>query len=135
VIEDRIPAVKTSALSALESGANLLKDLPDASREEVFETLLQAQGGPVRIERIVSHGQASPADFWYDQDEDEWVLVLAGGAVLEILDEAERRQSRRLGPGDSLYLPAHRRHRVAWTSEEEPTVWLACFWRPRSAIE
>ena len=107
---------------------NLFTGLPDASREEITQTLLEADAaaGPVRIERIVSHGQSSPPDFWYDQEEHEWVLVLQGAAVLEIEDEAE---PRRLNPGDALYLPAHRRHRVAWTQSDEPTVWLAVFWR------
>ena len=80
--------------------------------------------GAVRVERIVSTGQVSPADFWYDQDEDEFVIVVAGGAVLTIEGRAE---PLRLGPGDWVNLPAHCRHRVEWTSADPPTVWLAVF--------
>ncbi len=73
-----------------------------------------------RIERIVSFGHSTE---WYDQDEDEWVAVLAGHAELEF-DDGTR---RRLIPGDHVYLPAHLRHRVASTSTTEPTIWLAVF--------
>jgi cupin 2 domain-containing protein len=101
---------------------NLLRDLPDARTGEVIETILAAPG--VRIERIVSLGQASPPGFWYDQPEAEWVLLLAGGARLRFADEAE---ARVLGPGDCVHIAAHRRHRVDWTDPDRPTVWLAVF--------
>ena len=103
---------------------NLLRDLPDAATAEVFETLLQAPS--VRIERIVSHGQASPEGFWYDQDEAEWVLVLSGAARLRFADESK---ARVLGPGDHVQIDAHHRHRVDWTDPTQPTVWLAVFYR------
>ena len=90
---------------------NMFANLPDALPDEVFETI--AEAGRVRIERIVSHGQATPAEEWYDQGWDEWVL-------LEGEDEP-----RPLGPGDYLMIPAHCRHRVAWTAPTERTVWLA----------
>jgi cupin 2 domain-containing protein len=77
-----------------------------------------------RIERIVSYGHASPAGFWYDQDQDEWVAVLTGKARLELADPAERIE---LGQGDHLLIPAHRKHRIEWTAPEEPTIWLAVF--------
>ena len=96
----------------------LLVELPAAGAEEHFEDLLRRPG--IRIERIVSHGQASPADFWYDQDEDEWVLVVAGEAVIELEGPAEVVTLQR---GDWLMIPARRRHRVLFT--ESPTVWLA----------
>jgi cupin 2 domain-containing protein len=70
---------------------NLLRDLPDASAAEVIETILAAPG--VRVERIVSLGQASAEGFWYDQDEAEWVLLLAGAARLRFADEAKARRS------------------------------------------
>ena len=103
---------------------NLLRDLPDPATAEVFETLLQAPS--VRIERIVSHGQASPDGFWYDQDEAEWVLLLAGAARLRFADEPA---TRTLGPGDHVPIDAHRRHRVDWTDPTQPTIWLAVFYR------
>jgi cupin 2 domain-containing protein len=103
---------------------NLLRDLPDARAAEIIETLLQAPA--VRIERVVSHGQASPEGFWYDQDEAEWVLLLSGAARLRFADEPE---ARVLAPGDHLYIAAHRRHRIDWTDPGQPTVWLAIFHR------
>ncbi len=102
--------------------SNILLPLPPPSAEEAIETLLQAGG--VRVERIVSHGQASPEGFWYDQDEAEWVLVLSGRARLQIEGEA---QERALGPEDSMLLRAHCRHRVAWTEPGVATVWLTIF--------
>ena len=83
------------------------------------EALLALPG--IRIERIVSTGQASPEGFWYDRPEDEWVIVLRGAAGLQVEGEVEQR----LGPGDFVFLPARKRHRVAFTATDEPTVWLA----------
>jgi len=97
---------------------NLFVDLPEKSPEELFQTLMTVPG--VRIERIVSHGHASPPDFWYDQTGDEWVLVLRGSARLEFTDRIQELQ-----PGDFVLIPAGVRHRVAWTTPEEPTIWLA----------
>jgi len=92
---------------------------------ETIETLFARAG--LRIERIVSRGDTSPPGFWYDQDWGEWVIVLAGAADLLIDGE---NSARRLGPGDSLDLPAHQRHRVEWTSDNPPTVWLVVHYPP-----
>lgn len=102
--------------------ANLLADLPDDLPSELIETLAQSES--VRIERIVSLGHVSPADFWYDQEENEWVALLSGGARLQFEDEEIE-----LRPGDWIVIPAHRKHRVAWTKPGEHTVWLAVFYR------
>ncbi len=99
---------------------NILAKRPDASVEEQFETLLT--GKAFRVERIVSHGQSSPAGFWYDQPQDEWVLVMRGQAKLEFAGEPE---PLTMQPGDCVHITAHRKHRVAWTSADEPTIWLA----------
>ena len=99
---------------------NLLAGFDPSASEEVFQDLLKLPG--VRIERIVSTGQASPSGFWYDQGWAEWVLVIAGSAAVQFEDEAEARQ---LGVGDHLFIAAGRRHRVAWTDAALPTVWLA----------
>ena len=99
---------------------NLFADLPAMSESEHNTDLLRARG--VRIERIVSHGQASPPGFWYDQDWDEWVVLLAGAAALRFDGEAAPRS---LVAGDHVNIPAHARHRVEWTDPHEPTVWLA----------
>jgi cupin 2 domain-containing protein len=113
---------KLQKITAPPPTSSVLSPVPAPGAGEAIETLLKAEG--VRVERIVSHGQASPAGFWYDQDEAEWVLVVQGRARLTIEGEA---QERELGPGDSLFLLAHCRHRVAWTQADEPTVWLAFF--------
>jgi cupin 2 domain-containing protein len=99
---------------------NLLTDLPQPSSGEVFDELLRRPG--LRVERIVSTGQASPPGFWYDQPQREWVLVLSGAAGLRFEDEAAVRTLR---PGDFADIAAHRRHRVEWTDPDRPTVWLA----------
>jgi len=80
----------------------------------------------VRLERIVSTGHATPPGEWYDQDRDEWVVVLRGRARVRIEGEAE---DRRLSVGDHLLLRAHVRHRVEWTDPTAPTVWLALHYR------
>ncbi len=103
---------------------NLLSPLPDARTAEIVEVLLSRPG--VRVERIVSRGQASPPGFWYDQDEGEWVVLLAGAAQLRFADEPE---PRRLSPGDWLDIAPHRPHRVDWTDPATPTLWLAVFYR------
>ena len=98
---------------------SLFSDLPAAGPDEDFATILERPG--VRIERIVSHGHATPPDMPYDQSGDEWVLLVRGAARLWI----EGIGDRVLVPGDHLLIPAHTRHRVAWTSPDEPTIWLA----------
>ena len=103
---------------------NLLFPLPDARFGEAVTALLARPG--LRIERIVSQGQASPPGFWYDQEEGEWVLLLAGAARLRFADEAE---PRLLAPGDWVDIAPHRRHRVDWTDPARATVWLAVFYR------
>jgi cupin 2 domain-containing protein len=98
---------------------NLFDKIPAHLPEELVETLHQAPG--VRIERIVSRQHASPLGFWYDQDADEWVLLLSGSAGLRI----DGQEQIVLKPGDALLLPAHRRHRVEWTDPVGDTIWLA----------
>src|SRR5689334_503362 len=104
---------------------SLLTGLPAGLHEEQISALLATPH--LRVERIVSRGQASPPGFWYDQDWGEWVLLVAGAAAVEIEGEPA---PRLLSPGDYVYLPAHCRHRVAWTSATEATVWLAVHHSP-----
>ncbi len=101
--------------------AGLPTNLPD---EEIFEELLRTSS--LRVERIVSTGQTSPQGFWYDQEEDEWVALLLGEAVLEFEDGT----LETLRSGDWVFLPAHIRHRVASTSFKPPCIWLAVFGPP-----
>jgi len=105
------------------SAGNLFHPLPAALEAEVFEDLVRSSS--VRIERIVSPpGHRSPESGWYDQDENEWVIVLRGGATLEF----EHGATHALAAGEYLNIPAHARHRVASTAPDEPTLWLAVFY-------
>lgn len=102
---------------------NFFRDFPQAAidgTEETFETLLAKPG--LRIERILSSGQASPPDFWYCQPQDEWVMVLQGSAGLRLENEPDVRV---LQVGDFINIPAQCRHRVEWTDAMGPTLWLA----------
>jgi cupin 2 domain-containing protein len=98
---------------------NLFKDLPE-SGAELFQTLWKS--AQVRIERIVSRGHCSPEGFWYDQQWDEWVLLLKGSAGLVV---EGRPEAIVLAPGDYLLLPSGVKHRVAWTDMHGETIWLA----------
>ncbi len=94
--------------------------LPEAKKdEEIVDILLS--GSKIMIERIISTGQASPEGFWYDQDFDEWVVVLQGSAELAWEDG----RTMEMGPGDWVLIPARERHRVEWTSSEPACIWLA----------
>ncbi|MGH8127365.1 MAG: cupin domain-containing protein [Gammaproteobacteria bacterium] len=90
---------------------------------EVFEELVKSEH--VRVERILSKGHASPEFGWYDQDENEWVIVLQGGGRLTFEDGTEVE----LSAGDYINLPAHKKHRVTRTDPEQVTVWLAVFYK------
>lgn len=108
-------------------GGNILLGVVDAEAAAAGEDTAEMLRQPnVRIERIISQAQASPPDFWFDQEWGEWVLVLSGSAGVLIEGEAE---ARTLVEGDYLDIPAHTRHRVDWTDPEEPTVWLAVHYR------
>jgi cupin 2 domain-containing protein len=103
--------------------SNLFVDLPDFPIPEEISTVLY-DNDKVKIERIVSTGQASPPGFWYDQPQQEWVILLSGSAVIRFND---REKLISLQKGDFLMIPAHQLHRVESTSQEENTLWLAFF--------
>lgn len=96
---------------------NLPSELPD---EQVLDLLNQPR---LRIERIVSKGHSSPQTGWYEQDEDEWVLLLKGTGHLIFVDG----QELTLKQGDCLYIPVHRLHKVSHPHPDEVTIWLAIF--------
>jgi cupin 2 domain-containing protein len=102
---------------------NIFADDPTDLPDELSQTLLEANS--LRIERIVSRGHASSPEFWYDQPHHEWVLVLRGLAWLRFEDQVVE-----LTPGDFINIPAHRKHRVEWTTPEEATIWLAVHYLP-----
>jgi cupin 2 domain-containing protein len=98
---------------------NIFEFVPDDLSNEVFEVI--TQNDVVKIERIVSKGHSSPETGWYDQDHNEWVMVLKGEAIISFDDNTEVK----LSPGDYLNLTTHTKHKVKWTKPDAETVWLA----------
>lgn len=107
-------------------GVNLKKsifdNIPSNLPEEIIETLIDGDG--VRVERIVSKGQRSPNGFWYDQDENEFVILIEGNAKILL----ENDEPITLNAGDYLNIPAHKKHRIEWTDQETETIWLTVFY-------
>lgn len=98
---------------------NIFKNIPKQLEREFFEVLALKNG--VKIERIISRGHTTEEFDWYDQESDEWVVLLKGEAVLSFEDEADVR----LGAGDYINIPAHKKHRVSWTTPNKESIWLA----------
>jgi cupin 2 domain-containing protein len=101
---------------------NIFANIPSNIPEEIFETLIETDDA--RIERIVSKGHSSPRGFWYDQDENEWLIVLKGSTKLLF----ENNELIQLSEGDYINIPAHKKHRVEWTDPETETIWLTVFY-------
>ncbi len=99
---------------------NLFSNIPESFSEEIFETLLE--NNRFKLERILSSGQSTPNGKWFDQEKDEWIVLLKGKAGLRFENESEVIE---LTPGDHLMIPAHKKHRVEWTDRTQKTVWLA----------
>lgn len=100
---------------------NFFSNIPHSLEQELIETIVQNPN--LRLERIISQAHASPPNFWYDQKESEFVLLLKGKACLKFASGEEII----LTPGDYLIIPPHHKHRVEWTSAQEKTIWLAVF--------
>ncbi|QOP46099.1 cupin domain-containing protein [Sulfurimonas paralvinellae] len=103
--------------------SNIFQNIPSDLTQELFETVVESKN--VKIERIISYGQSSQEEEWYDQDENEWVVLLEGEAMLAFDDGAETH----LQVGDSINIPAHVKHKVLWTKKEAKTIWLAVFYK------
>ena len=99
---------------------NIFLEVPDLMKGEIFETLLKTDH--LKLERIISSGQATPPGKWYDQATDEWVILLKGSAGLVI---RRQKEIMVLHPGDYVHILAHQRHRVEWTDPRQETIWLA----------
>jgi len=97
---------------------NIFQNIPDSIPDEVIEIITKSES--IRIERIVSDGHSSPPDFWYDQDQNEFVILLSGSADLMFKNE----KVLHLTPGDYINIPAHEKHRVVSTDKKEKSVWL-----------
>ena len=98
---------------------NIFAGIPKSLQDEFFEVLLTDKN--LKIERIVSRGHRSPSSGWYDQEQNEWVMVVRGKAIISYKDGS----SVHLKTGDHIHIPAHIEHRVAWTDPDNDTIWLA----------
>jgi cupin 2 domain-containing protein len=99
---------------------NLITDLPiNADDPESFETLINTE--EILIERIVTNQSFSAPGNWYNQERDEWVLLLQGRAKIEF----EKKEMHSLEKGDFLFIPAYKRHRVNVVSKSPNCIWLA----------
>lgn len=98
---------------------NIFKNIPKQLPDELFENIISKDS--LQIERIISKGHTTPESQWYDQDTDEWVVVLKGEAILSFEDSNDVT----LSTGDYINIPAHTKHRVSWTIPNQETVWLA----------
>ena len=103
---------------------NIFKNLPISMADESFEAIINTEN--ILVERIVSWGHSSPPNFWYDQDKDEWILLLQGRACIKF---QKGNKKIVLNSGDHLTIPAHAKHRVEWTDAEGQTIWLAMHYR------
>ena len=98
---------------------NIFSGINNQSPEEIFETIIKTN--QLKIERIISSGQATDNEKWYDQEVDEWVILLKGSAGLLF----ENNKKVIMKQGDYINIPAHQKHRVEWTDPNEETIWLA----------
>ncbi len=99
--------------------SNIFESIPDNLDEEVVDLIVQNKNA--KIERIISRGQTSPVSGWYDQEKDEWVIVLTGEAIISF----ENGKEVHLKAGDHINISAHTKHKVKWTDPKTETVWLA----------
>ena len=99
---------------------NIFADIPIQLPAELFQTLLSKE--QIKIERIISKGHSSTVNNWYDQIQDEWIIVLEGQAKLQFKNDLS---VILLNKGDYLFIPAHKKHRVHWTDPDIVTTWLA----------
>ena len=102
---------------------NIYSNIPEKLSDEIVDVIFQSE--IIRIERIISDGQASPDNFWYDQEENEWVILLKGKAKIKYQDQSEQY----LTEGDYIFIPSHKKHRVEWTDNNTKTIWLAVLFK------
>ncbi|MFA7401465.1 MAG: cupin domain-containing protein [Bacteroidales bacterium] len=98
-----------------------LDDIDFSQNKEAFQDILKHKH--FSIERIVSYGQSS--EDWYDQDSNEWLILLQGRATILY----DNNTSIQLKKGDTLFIPAHHKHKVSYTSKRPPCVWLTVFFK------
>ena len=98
---------------------NIFEQIPENLKDELFEDIIKTDN--LKIERIISYGQTSPKSGWYEQKENEWVIVLKGEAILSF----ESSDDIKLNAGDYISIPAFQKHKVSWTLPDAETIWLA----------
>jgi cupin 2 domain-containing protein len=101
---------------------NIFDNIPSNIPEEIIDSLIDSD--QIKVERIISKGHVSPKDFWYDQDKNEFVILLKGSAKLLFENDVQMI----LNAGDYIIIPVHKKHRVEWTDPETETIWLAIFY-------
>jgi len=101
---------------------NIFKNIPSDLPDELIEKIAGDAKKGIAIERIISRGHATPQDFWYDQDKNEFVILLKGKAAILF---KESNKLIEMSSGDYIDIPAHTLHRVEWTSKDEDALWLA----------
>ena len=104
---------------------NIYQNIPRDLPEELVEIIAETGTDKFRIERIVSKGHSSPPGFWYDQEDNEYVILLKGKAGLAFEGQKDLTIIR---PGDYINIPTHLKHRVEWTDPDDDTVWLAVYY-------
>lgn len=103
---------------------NIGQSATKSLEQEIFEVIFSADvKGKLEIKRIISTGQATPNNEWYDQEDSEWVVLLRGESTLRFQDCED--EFIDLKDGDYIYIPAHVKHRVESTSVDAPCIWLA----------
>jgi len=99
--------------------SNIFESIPKDLKDEFFQELVKKDS--LKIERIVSYGHTTTEFEWYNQDSDEWVILLKGEAILSFIDEDDVR----LKAGDYINIAAFKKHKVSWTLPNEESIWLA----------
>jgi cupin 2 domain-containing protein len=102
---------------------NLFENIPAKLDDEFVENILITEN--FKVERIVSECHSAPENFWYDQPDNEFVLLIKGSACIGF----ENGINQILKPGDHLIINAHEKHRVEWTDKEVKTVWLTIHYK------
>jgi cupin 2 domain-containing protein len=105
------------------NSGNVFSNIPHYMGDEVFDTILAFDG--FEIKRIISKGHQSHPDYWYDQERNEWVMVLNGSAALKFKNGDNVVE---MMPGSYVHIPAHCKHRVEWTDPDVETIWLAVYY-------
>lgn len=104
--------------------SNIFSNIPTNLDDELFEDIINKES--FKLQRIISQGHTTPEGEWYDQDEDEWVMLVSGEAVLSFFDN----EDVHLKAGDYINIRAHKKHRVSWTKPDAKTIWLALYSQP-----